>query len=315
MSIPILSVENLTKTFGHQVAINNVSFNVYEGEIFGLLGPINSGKSAILRAITGSLVPDKGTIKVNDISYKENYIEAAKNISGFITLPKLYNYLNGLKNMRLLAGLHEKYADSVIVNAAQIVGIEHLLKVKARTYSLAERQKLCIAIAIATDPKLIIMDDPFAGLNAKELKDIQDLIKHLANKYKITFIISSQMLGHMEDICTNIAIINNGTILETRSMESLKMESIRDSKLAFTVDYPNYAGKIIHNEFKCRVQLCGSKILAYISANNKEKILDRLKSYKITVFKTDVVTKSLQQLFEEVLQQKAINKSWIGEYN
>ncbi len=314
MAKPILSVQNITKTFGRQLVINNVSFEVFEGEVFGLLGPIMSGKSAILRAITGALVPDKGNIVVDDIDYNDDYIKAMTNMNGYITLPKLYNHMNGLNNLRLLTGLYGKFSNEILINSAKMVDAEYLLKIKARRYSLAERQKLCIAAALATNPKIIVLDDPFAGLNAKELENLQDLIKHLSTKNKIAFVISSQMLGHMENICTNIAIINNGALLETRSMDSLKMESMKDSKLAFTVDYPNFAGKIIFNEFNCKVQLCGSKVLAYIAATNKEKILDRLKNYRISVFKVEVITKSLQQLFEEVLQRKAMNRSWVEEY-
>ena len=315
MSNPLLSVQNLTKTFGRRLVINNVSFEVFEGEIFGLLGPVNSGKSAILRAITGALIPDKGELLLNDINYKDDYVGATKNMSGYISLPRLYKHLNGLDNMRIFTSMHEKISDEILRNTAKIVDAEHLLKLKACKYTLAERQKLFIAISLAVNPKLIVLDDPFAGLNAKELKNLQDTIVHLATKYKIAFIISSQMLGHMENICTHIAIINNGSILENRSMETLKLESMKDSKLAFTVDYPNYAGKIIFNEFNCRVQLCGNKVLAYLPATNKDKVLERLTNYKISTFKVEIITKSLQQLLEEVLQRKAMNKSWVEEYN
>lgn len=311
----ILKVENLTKSFGRKLVLNNVSFSVQPGEIFGVLGPENSGKSAILRAICGQLIPSNGSILVDEIDYKSNFITAIKNVSGYTKLPKLYNYLTGLQNMKILSKLRGVFSNDLLLNSAKIVGIDSILNKKLNSYTLSDKRKLCLAIAITASPKLIVLDDPFVGLTAIQLKETQDLIKLLANKYKISFVISSQMLGLMEQICDNIAIVNNGKILEIRNMDSLRLEAKKDQKLCITTDYPNFAGKIILSEFKYRVQVCGNNILVYTQEENLEKVLDRLKYYKLSIFNTKVVTKSLEQLLEEVLQLRAMNKTWIEEYN
>ncbi len=314
MSRPILSVKNLTKLFNKHLVINNVSFDVYEGEVLGLLGPTDSGKSAILRALSGALVPTNGDILVDDISYKQNFTEAIKNVTGFINLPKLYNNYSGLKNMRILTSLRGNFSDEVLKNVAKITGIETELHKKLNKYTKAEKQKLLIAISLVSKPKVILLDDPFVALNAEELKALQDLIKLLASKYKIAFILSSQMLGLMEQVCQSIAIINSGAILEIRNMDALRLESDKNQKLAITVDYPNFAGKIILNEFNCKVQVCGNKILVYNTEEYLQKMLERLKNYNISIFHVEIIKKSLEQLLEEVLQRKAMNKSWVEEY-
>ena len=315
MPNPILSVQNLTKCFGKHIVINNVSFDVYEGEVFGILGPTDSGKSALLRAVIGSLVPSNGNIVVNEFNYKNDFIKAIQYVNGYITLPKLYRNMSGISNMKIFTSLRGNYSNEVLMNVAKIVEIDHLLKNKVKTYTISEKQKLCIAISIATNPKIIIMDDPCVGLNSQESKNLQDLIKLLAKKYKIAFILSSQMLGVMEKICDTIAIINNGSIIEIRSIESLIRESVGDQKIAFTVDYPNFAGKIILNEFNCKVMLCGNKVLAYLPETKKDKVVERLTSYKVNIFNVETINKSLESLLDEVLKQKAMNKSWIEEYN
>lgn len=315
MSNPILSVKNLTKSFGKHIVINNVSFDVRQGEVFGLLGPTDSGKSAILRAISGALIPNNGEIMVNDYTFSKDYEKAVADINGYIKLPKLYRYMTGIQNMRLITQLRGKYSDEILRNCANITNIGHLLDDKVAKYTLAEKHLLCIASAIATNPKLVILDDPFVGLNAKELKQLQDLIKLLSDKYKIAFVLSSQMLGQMEKVCDTIAIVNHGSILEIRNMQSLLLDAQKDQKLAITVDYPNFAGKIVINEFNLKVQLCGNKILVYTPEVNKDKILQRLANYRISVFGVKVISKSLEQLLEEVLQQKAMNKSWVEEYS
>jgi len=314
VSKPILSVKNLTKAFNKHLVINNVSFEVYEGEVLGLLGPTDSGKSAILRAISGALVPDNGDISINDISYKTNYTEAIKDVTGFINLPQLYLNYTGLQNMKILTSLRGKFNNDILRNVAKITGIESELDKKLSKFTKAEKQKLLLAISIASKPKLIVLDDPFVGLNVEEMKALQDLIKLLSSKYKISFILSSQMLGLMEQVCHSIAIINNGSILEIKNMDALRLESDKEQKLSFTVDYPNFAGKIILNEFNCKVQVCGNKILVYNTEQYLQKILERLKHYNISIFHFEIVKKPLEQLLEEVLQRKAMNKSWVEEY-
>ena len=314
LSNPVLTVKNLTKAFGKRLVINNASFDVYEGEIFGLLGPTDSGKSAILRAITGSIIPSNGEISILGYNYKQDFAKAASYMSGFITLPNLYGYLTGLENIKLFTSLRDKFDTTTIENAARLVDIEPILKTKLAKYTLVEKKKLCIAMSLISNPKLIVLDDPFTGLNASELKDIQDLIKNLANKHHIAFLLSSQMLGQLEAVCNTIGIVNNGTILETRSMDSLRQISQKEQKLAYTVDYPNFAGKIVLNEFNFPTQVCGNKILIHCSENNKAKITQRLENYKISIFKVEVISKSLEQLLEEVLYKKAFNKSFVEEY-
>ncbi len=152
-------------------------------------------------------------------------------------------------------------------------------------------------------------------MKQKEVIDQQNLIRLLAKKYNIAFILSSQVLGQIEELCDTIAIINNGGILETRSIDSIRQLGAKDDKLAFTVDYPNFAGKIIINEMGIKVALCGNKVLVYTEKENEQKITKRLTDYKINIFKVEVISRPLSELLDEILQRKAMNKSWVEEYN
>lgn len=313
LSIVILEVNNVTKLFGNKIAVNNVSFEIHEGEVFGLLGPSGSGKTILMRMICGLSKITRGNIYICNHSIREEYEKAVVNVGSYIEAPKLYENLTGYKNLKFFASFYKDIKNSDIVKYARLVGIEHELNKKVKYYDKSSKQRLSMAQAIIHSPKLLIFDEPFLGLDVKGIREIKSLLKLLASHENIAILISSKMLGEMEDLCSTIGVMNNGQMVEIKTIGEIKSSSESSKKIKITIDYPNFAGKIIINEFKLKTSVAGNSIIVY---NSDEKILERIvqrfATYKINVFKIEYITKSLEQIFAEIIFRQKNNKNWMS---
>ena len=199
-----------SSAYNNRIAVNNISFRINEGEIFGFLGPNGAGKSTTMKMICGLTKITRGEIYVCGKSVKKDYVETAKLIGGLIETPIMYNYMSGYDNLKYYASLHTSVKKSDILAYAKVVGLENRLRDKVSTYSLGMKQRLGICQALLHKPKLLILDEPLSGLDPAGVKEIRDFLKLLARKQHIAILVSSHMLGEMEQLCDTIGIINNG---------------------------------------------------------------------------------------------------------
>ena len=311
MSKVVLDVSNVTKVFGNRVAVNNVSFSIREGEIFGFLGPNGAGKTTTMKMICGLTSITKGTIRICNYDMPKEQEKALSNIGALIENPLMYPTMSGLDNLKYYASLYKNISKDDIIKYARVVGLEHRLKDKVKTYSLGMKQRLGIAQALLHSPKLLILDEPLSGLDPNGVKEMRDFLKILAKNYKIAILISSHMLADMEQICDTVGIINNGQLLEIKSINNLR-ESIGGTKrLQIKVDYPNYAGKIIVNELKLKTEIAGNRILVHTDQEQVGKVSQTLIKYGINIFGIDIVSKSLESIFLEIINNKQKGKTSI----
>ena len=218
MSKVVLDVSNVTKTFGNRVAVNNVSFTIREGEIFGFLGPNGAGKTTTMKMICGLTSITKGQIRICNFDMPKDKEKALRNIGALIENPLMYPNMTGYDNLKYYASLYKNISHDDIIKFARVVGLEQRLKDKLKTYSLGMKQRLGIAQALLHSPKLLILDEPLSGLDPNGVKELRDFLKALAKEYNIAILISSHMLSDMEQICDTIGIINNGQILEIKNI-------------------------------------------------------------------------------------------------
>ncbi len=305
----VLDVSNVTKSFGNRVAVNNVSFTIREGEIFGFLGPNGAGKTTTMKMICGLTSITKGQIRVCNYDIPKDQEKALSYIGALIENPLMYPNMTGWDNLKYYASLYNNVSIKDIKKYAKIVGLEARLKDKLKTYSLGMKQRLGIAQALLHSPKLLVLDEPLSGLDPNGVKEMRDFLKILAHEYKIAILISSHMLSDMEQICDTIGIINNGQLLEIKSITSLR-ETIEGAKrIQVKVDYPNFAGKIIVNEMRLKVDLAGNRVLVYTSEDKISEITQKLVGYGINIFGIEVATKSLEQIFLEIINNKTKGKT------
>ena len=311
MSKVILDVSNVTKSFGNRIAVNNISFSIREGEIFGFLGPNGAGKTTTMKLICGLCSITKGQIRICNFDIPKDKEKALQHVGALIENPLMYPNMTGYENLKYYASLYKNISKDDIMKYARIVGLEHRLKDKVKTYSLGMKQRLGIAQALLHSPKLLILDEPLSGLDPNGVKEMRDFLKMLAKEYNIAILISSHMLADMEQICDTIGIIDNGQLLEIKSITALKESIEGTTRIQVKVDYPNFAGKIIINEMQLKVDLAGNTILIHAGEDKITEITQRLLNHGISIFGIDIVTKSLEEIFLEIINNKTKGKTSI----
>lgn len=201
----ILKTTVLCKSFKGQIAVNNVSLNIQRNSIYGLLGPNGAGKSTILKMITGILRPTSGAIEFDGHPWSRADLE---NIGALIEMPPLYENLSAYENLKartLALGLPESRIKQVL----GIVQLENTGKKRAGHFSLGMKQRLGIALALLSQPKLLILDEPANGLDPIGIQDLRELIRSFPQK-GITVILSSHILSEVEQIADHIGIMSAG---------------------------------------------------------------------------------------------------------
>jgi ABC-2 type transport system ATP-binding protein len=220
----IVTTHNLSKRYGNTYRVKDVNLSVGEGDIFGFLGPNGAGKSTTLKMILGLARPTDGKVKVFGKDFDANRRLILGQTGSLIESPSYYGHLSALENMRIIQRLRG-VPDRNISEALKIVRLENQKDKKVSQYSLGMKQRLGIAMALLSLPKLLILDEPTNGLDPAGIGEIRELIKSLPQRYGITVLISSHLLSEIEQIATSVGIINDGKMLFQGSMDELKNKS------------------------------------------------------------------------------------------
>lgn len=207
----IISVKNLTKKFNQLTAVNDISFTVNEGDVYGFLGQNGAGKSTTIRMLLSLITPTNGTIEIVGKNLNTHRKEILQQIGAVIEKPDVYKYLTAYENLQLFAKLSSiKYSKQTILNQLEIVGLANRANDKVKTFSQGMKQRLGIAIALIHNPQLIILDEPTNGLDPQGIADIRNLILHLSREEKKTILVSSHLLTEVQQIATRVLIIDKG---------------------------------------------------------------------------------------------------------
>lgn len=208
---PIISVRNLCKSFGELRAVNDLSFDVLKGDVFGFLGPNGAGKSTTIRMLLTLIRPDSGTIKIFDKNLNSHRREILTGIGSIIEKPDLYNYLSAKKNLEIFARISgADVGKNRIDEMLDFVGLASRANSKVRTFSHGMKQRLGIAQALLHDPDLIILDEPTTGLDPQGIIEVRNLILQLKNERQKTILLSSHNLNEIEMIASRMIIIASG---------------------------------------------------------------------------------------------------------
>ena len=219
----IIKVSSLCKTFGKLQAVNNLSFSVNEGDVYGFLGQNGAGKSTTIRMLLTLIAPSSGTIELFGKSLSSHRKEVLSQIGAMIERPDLYKYLSAYDNLKIFAQLSGcNITHNLIMNQLEVVGLANRAKDKVRGFSQGMKQRLGIAIALIHNPKLVILDEPTNGLDPQGIADIRNLIKSLSTEHNKTVVVSSHLLNEIEQLATRILIIDKGSkIIEGTTQELL----------------------------------------------------------------------------------------------
>ena len=235
----MLTIKNFTKKYGDVVAVDNLSLEIYDGEIYGFIGHNGAGKTTTLKAVVGIHGFDEGKIEINGISIKDNPIEAKKLLAYIPDNPDLYDFMTGIQYLEFISNIFKVSTDDrkqKIEKYAEMLEIKDNLAQDISSYSHGMKQKLAIIGALVHNPKLIIMDEPFVGLDPKASFQLKQVMKEMCEKGTSIFF-STHVLDTAEKLCDKVAIIKNGKLIKSGTMEEVKGdESLEEAFLELEKD-------------------------------------------------------------------------------
>lgn len=233
MTTHTLELKNLTKKIKDKTIVDDLSFSVREGEIFGLLGPNGAGKTTTIRMIVGLISITDGDVFINGDNIRGNYEKAMERVGAIVENPQLYDYMSGYKNLMQYARIMPDVTKERIDEVIQLVDLEYAIHDKVKTYSLGMRQRLGVAQALLHKPNVLILDEPTNGLDPQGIYDLRNYLRLLANN-GTSVVVSSHMLAEMQLMCDRFAIIQHGKLV--RIDEISNQEDEADVKVHFQVE-------------------------------------------------------------------------------
>ena len=212
MPEPTLVATNLTKVIGKRTIVHNVSFALQPGEVFGFLGPNGAGKTTTIRMLVGLIRPTAGTVAICGFDVRRQFESAMRNVGCIVENPDLYRFMTGRENLEHFARMLGA-GQSEIDRVAKLVALDHRLDQRVGTYSLGMRQRLGIAQAMLGQPRLLILDEPANGLDPAGIREIRELLRHLARDRQMSVFVSSHLLAEVQLMCDRVAIIHRGELM------------------------------------------------------------------------------------------------------
>ncbi|WP_449601820.1 ABC transporter ATP-binding protein [Paenibacillus sp. Marseille-Q9583] len=216
----VLSVDGVRKKIGRKWIIDDVTFDVREGEIFGFLGPNGAGKTTTIRMLVDLIRPSEGKITVCGYNVNRNPEKALQFVGSIVENPEVYTYLTGWENLQHFARMQPGIDNERISEVVDIVRLDQRIHDKVSTYSLGMRQRLGIAQALLGRPRLLILDEPTNGLDPKGIKELREFIRKLADEGLAVFV-SSHLLSEIQLLCDRVAIISKGRVLAVGAVDEL----------------------------------------------------------------------------------------------
>ena len=219
----MLEIKNVTKKYGKKTAIKEISLKIKDGEIFGFIGHNGAGKTTLIKAIVGIHDFDSGDILINGKSIQEDEITYKKQLAYIPDNPDLYENLTGIDYLNFIADIYEvdlKKREELIEEYATTFEIMSNLGDLISSYSHGMKQKLAIISALIHEPKVLVLDEPFVGLDPKSGKDLKDLMKNLC-KSGTTIFFSSHVLEVVEKLCNRVGIIKNGELIKVGTTKEI----------------------------------------------------------------------------------------------
>ncbi len=216
----VLEIKNVSKSFGRTKIIDNLTFSVNSGEIFGFLGPNGAGKTTTMKMVLGLIPFSEGDICINGYSIKKDFEKAMQNVGGIVENPDLYEYMTGYENLKLVARIYKvdkKRIDEIV----DIVGLKEKIKLKVKKYSLGMKQRMSVALALIRNPKLLVLDEPTNGLDPVAIHELRDLLKDLAHNRGVCVFVSSHLLSEVELMCDRVGILDKGRLIKIEDLKNI----------------------------------------------------------------------------------------------
>ncbi|MCM3455573.1 ABC transporter ATP-binding protein [Heyndrickxia oleronia] len=300
---PVVELKNVTKVIKGKKIIDNLTFNIEEGEVFGFLGPNGAGKTTTIRMIVGLMKISSGDILVCGKNVKSEYEDALRNVGGIVENPEMYKFLTGYQNLmqyaRMIKGITKEKINEVI----ELVGLEDRIHEKVKTYSLGMRQRLGLAQSLLHEPKVMILDEPTNGLDPAGIREIRDHLRKLTKQKGMAVIVSSHLLSEMEMMCDRIAIIQKGKLIDVQKVHDFVYEDTKQ-KYFIEVELNENAKESLKTLQEYSIKQVETGIEVEIEKNQVPEFIQALIQAGIRIYEVKPMSKSLEDRFLEITSKE-----------
>ncbi|BAU28318.1 ABC-2 type transport system ATP-binding protein [Aneurinibacillus soli] len=299
MSTSILEIRNLTKRIGNKTIIDNVSFEIPKGEVFGFLGPNGAGKTTTIRMMVGLMSITEGDVLIDGHSIITDFERAIVKVGAIVENPEMYKFLSGYDNLihfaRMVPGITKERIDEVI----QLVGLANRIRDKVKTYSLGMRQRLGVAQALLHKPSLLILDEPTNGLDPAGIRELRDYLHTLTREEGISVLVSSHLLSEMQLMCDRVAIIQEGKLIDVQSIKDIMNEET-SSSVVFELDDIELALETLASQQSARLKRVDGGVECWLDKEQIAVINEILVKAGVKIYGIKKITPSLEEKFLQV---------------
>lgn len=292
----IIEISNLTKKIGKKTILDNISFSVTEGDIFGFIGPNGAGKSTLIKTMLGLYKKTSGTILINGKDNQNEFESALRDVGAIIENPDMYSHLTGMQNLHIFANMRGNVRKEKMNEYIKLVKLENRIHDRVKTYSLGMKQRLGLVQALMHEPKLLILDEPTNGLDPLGIIELREILKRINKECGITIFVSSHILSELENVCNTITIIDNGKIIDTKKMEEIKKEQ---NRLLIEVDDASSSKLLLEQHLKLKVDFKNGNIVVNINHEDIPNLVQLLVENKIKMYQMKYDNKTLEEEFVE----------------
>jgi ABC-2 type transport system ATP-binding protein len=302
--MPVLVASHLTKRFGPRTAVDDVSFELSEGEVFGFLGPNGAGKTTTIRILTGLIRPHGGNVTIGGFDVGREFERALAHVGAIIESPDLYRYLTGRENLDLFARMLPGNAGRAIDDLAKLVSLGTRLDDRVSDYSLGMRQRLGIAQALLGDPRVLILDEPANGLDPAGIREMRELLRRLARERGLAVFVSSHLLSEIELFADRVGILHRGQLLWTGTIDDLLS---RGTRVRFRTTLPRAAERILRRHSIGDPELRGDDfVLADMADDEIPRALSSLSAEGVPIFEAMRERPGLEDVFLELTHGETV---------
>jgi ABC-2 type transport system ATP-binding protein len=300
MATSVVSIKNVSKVIKGKKIIDNLSFEIYPGEVFGFLGPNGAGKTTTIRMIVGLISMTEGEILIKGKNVARNFEEAISDIGAIVENPEMYKFLTGYQNLvhyaRMVKGVSKERINEVV----QLVGLTDRIHEKVKTYSLGMRQRLGLAQALLHSPSVLILDEPTNGLDPAGIREIRDYVRKLAREEGLAVIVSSHLLSEMELMCDRIGIIQKGKLIGVQTVNDF-INGQQELMIRFQVNDIERALQLLKEQFQHHTFSVNADFIEVSLEKDEIPLVNKvLVTNNINVYGIYQNAKSLEDKFLEV---------------
>jgi ABC-2 type transport system ATP-binding protein len=300
MATSVVSIKNVSKVIKGKKIIDNLSFEIYPGEVFGFLGPNGAGKTTTIRMIVGLISMTEGEILIKGKNVAKNFEEAISNIGAIVENPEMYKFLTGYQNLvhyaRMVKGVSKERINEVV----HLVGLTERIHEKVKTYSLGMRQRLGLAQALLHSPSVLILDEPTNGLDPAGIREIRDYVRKLAREEGLAVIVSSHLLAEMELMCDRIGIIQKGKLIGVQTVNEF-INGQQEVVIRFQVNDIERALQLLKEQFQNHTFSVNADFIEASLEKDEIPLVNKaLVTNNISIYGIIQTTKSLEDKFLEV---------------